>query len=535
MRILLVQPPIEDYYDTSIRTYPLGLLYLARAIRDVADVSILDARTTRKPVRLEKHPFPELDEFYREDVYTPFSFFSRYSRFGMSANELHSELESANADMVCVAALCSAYEQQALEVARIAKEVDPNVITVMGGVHATLFPARLLSHPDVDYCVRGEGETPLFNLVSALSKNEGDIKTIGGLCSRLPSGLRISGVHSETNIDALPERRLLNADRYRINKKRYTFFLTSRGCPFRCGFCGKPPVPYRKRTLSSIEEELDDCQDIGIEAIDFEDDMLNLDKRTFAGILQLLVGRGLTLSAMNGIYPGNMDISTLRLMYESGFRRLNFSLVDIAETVISAHNRNPHSDFLGLLPFLEESGFLTEVHFIIGLPDQSPENLVDTLLFLMERRVLLGPSIFYHAPGSPIYEARFQDTNSIDPGQMRSSVMLPVNPLFGRPITYTFVKLVRFLNEIKRLADRNGGPSRLSDLLNPRSGWIDDERGQKIIEQLLRKKEFLRWDKKQNQMGQEPQDQALVRFFFQRAKGMKIKGYRTNAEILFDM
>ena len=32
MKVLLVQPPVEDYYDTAIRTYPLGLAYVAASI-----------------------------------------------------------------------------------------------------------------------------------------------------------------------------------------------------------------------------------------------------------------------------------------------------------------------------------------------------------------------------------------------------------------------------------------------------------------------------------------------------------------------
>ncbi len=45
MKVLLVQPPIEDFYDTSIRTYPLSLLYIATKIKDICDVSIVDFRS----------------------------------------------------------------------------------------------------------------------------------------------------------------------------------------------------------------------------------------------------------------------------------------------------------------------------------------------------------------------------------------------------------------------------------------------------------------------------------------------------------
>ena len=176
MKVLLVQPPIEDFYDTSIRTYPLGLLYLAAAVGDIADVVVLDARTGSKPERLGGHEFHELEPFYKEGTYTPFSFFSHYSRFGLTFGEIKRAVEKEKPDVVAVASMCSAYERQALEVAMAAKEASREIVTVMGGVHPTLFPERLLSHRDVDYCVRGEGETPFFELVSALS--HGNIKCL---------------------------------------------------------------------------------------------------------------------------------------------------------------------------------------------------------------------------------------------------------------------------------------------------------------------------------------------------------------------
>ena len=279
--------------------------------------------------------------------------------------------------------MCSAYEKQALEVAEAAKKVSQDIVTVVGGTHPTLFPRSTSSRPRVStYCIRGEGETPFFELVSRLTSGRlNGLSDIGGLCFRKDSGVHISGVNVEADIDLLPNRGLLMADKYRINKKRYTFFLTSRGCPFSCGFCGKPPVPYRKRSLPVMEREIEACAALGIEAIDFEDDMLNLDRRFFADVLALFTGRNFTLSAMNGIYPGNMDIPTLEAMSGAGFRRLNFSLVDISARVLHGMKRRQQESFIALLPFLGGSPFLVEVHFIIGLPGQDPSRLLDTLLF----------------------------------------------------------------------------------------------------------------------------------------------------------
>jgi radical SAM superfamily enzyme YgiQ (UPF0313 family) len=274
----------------------------------------------------------------------------------------------------------------------------------------------------------------------------------------------VSGVSVERNIDLLPDRQAVTADRYRIGRKPYTFFLASRGCPFACSFCGRPPVPYRQRSLAAIEREIDECASFGIEAVDFEDDMLNLDSAFFGNLLELLLPKGLTLSAMNGIYPGAIDRPTLELMHTAGFRRLNFSLVDAQASILERQRRTMPLAFVELLPWLDASPFLVEVHFIVGLPGQKPEDVIETLLFLMGSRLLLGPSVFYLAPGSAPFREILGEAWVPHIRELRSSAMFPANPLFSRETTYTIMQLVRFLNYVKERLDRVDGWSRLSEL-----------------------------------------------------------------------
>lgn len=531
MKVLLVQPPVEDFYDTSIRTYPLGLLYLAAAVREVADAVVLDARTGYRAERLE-HGFPELEPFYREKTFTPFSLFTRYGRFGLHLAATREIIEKERPDVVAVSSMCSAYERQALEMAAAAKEVNREIRTVMGGVHPTVFPERILACRDVDYCIRGEGETPLFKLLSALSSGRvPEAENIAGLCFREEGRPSIRLPAVESDMELLPARQLIDPDRYRIGGKRYAFFLTSRGCPFSCGFCGKPPVPYRRRRIESIEEEIDACAGLGIRAIDFEDDMLNLDRQFFRAVLGLFFDRGMTLSAMNGIYPAHVDIPTLKLMHRAGFRRLNFSLVDLSEPVVAAQGRNSQRSFVRLLPWLDGSPFLVEVHFIVGMPGQRPTHVLETLCFLMGQRVLLGPSIFYFSPGSPM-AATLAPTADVPLPSMRSSVMLPLNPLFPREVTYTFVKLARFINYTKRLIDGQAGLAGVRDLP---AHLAADERTRTILARLLAEKRFVCYDTGTGRFRDEPVEPGLVAAFFERAKGLRIKGYRTSKSLIVDV
>ena len=526
MKVLLVQPPIEDFYDTSIRTYPLNLLYVAARIRDLCDVSVVDLRTGRKRTLALPPWYQALAPFYRDDVLTPFSLFHRFYRFGATRDEIRQIIQKEAPSIVGVSASYTTYSMEALEVARITKEVDENVVTVMGGTHATLFPQHLLQHAFVDYVIRGEGETPFSNLVKSLQRGDNPrLIPIDALSFRSGGQFHISGINVEKEIDLLPYRRAVPSDTYRINKKKYTFFLTSRGCPFSCSFCGKPPVPYRKRSIAGIEREVNECIDLGIEAIDFEDDMLNLDRSFFADVLALVRERELTLSAMNGIYPETIDIPLLESMHTAGFQRLNFSLVDAGESVLNSQARALPKAFLEMLPWLESSPFMAETHFIIGLPGQRPDDVLETILFLMGKRLLLGPSVFYLAPGSKAFREIIGDAWEPHIKLMRSSAMFPANPLFSRETTYTLMKLVRFINYVKQAVDRSPDLKALGDL----AGWSPHGNGYEgeIVGKLLAEKRFTRYGPREETFMEEPQNSELVERFFEKARGLVIKGFKT--------
>ena len=514
----------------------MPLLYLATKVKDICDVSVIDFKTKKKPKVVPENPFPELNAYYNTDTYTPLSLFTRYYRFGADSDEIKRTIRDEKPDVVAISALFSPYSAEALEIAKIAKDISSSIITVMGGTHPTVFPEHTLNSGHVDYVIRGEGETPFFQLINFLQAGRREaLGEIPGLSfRRKDGGIHLSGVSFEKDIDAAPDRNFLRPEDYQSHRKAYTFFLTSRGCPFRCSFCGKPPVPYRMRSLGSIERELEECLALGIQAVDFEDDMLTYDVVLFNQILDLLEGKGLTLSAMNGIYAETLTENILDRMISAGFSRLNFSLVDINSSVATGQKRHLPARFLQLLPYLESSPFLTETHFIIGLPGQKPEDVMKTLIFLMGKRLLPGPSVFYLAPGSPLFDKAGANDQARDMRFLRSSYMMEVNPLFPRDAIYTFMKLTRFINFVKNSLDHEPSLKRLSDLPEfLKSG--KEEINKEIFRTLLLEKRLIRYDLGKRTFVDEPQDRDLLERFFRVAKGTRIKGFKTNSSLLVDI
>ena len=85
MNILLVAPPVFDFYFTQHRMEPLGLLYIREALEKAGhDVTLYDATLSGRVKRVATPPeFAYLEKFYEEDA-SPFSLHCGYKRLGDS-------------------------------------------------------------------------------------------------------------------------------------------------------------------------------------------------------------------------------------------------------------------------------------------------------------------------------------------------------------------------------------------------------------------------------------------------------------------
>jgi hypothetical protein len=192
--------------------------------------------------------------------------------------------------------------------------------------------------------------------------------------------------------------------------------------------------------------------------IDFEDENLSLDRGWFLELLQEIRHRfgerTLELRAMNGLFPPTLDETVVAAMAGAGFKALNLSLGSTnAEQLRRFHRPDVRAAFDRALDLAERHALAAVGYIIVGAPHQSAEESVDDLLFLAERRVLAGVSVFYPAPGSPDFDlCRRLDLLPSSLGRMRASA-LPIEHTTRRIESVTLLRLGRVLNFMKHLLD----------------------------------------------------------------------------------
>jgi len=468
MKILLVQPPVRDFYQTSIRTQPIGLAYLAASLKENShDVEILDCQTETKtsiPIPAE---LSYLKDFYPSNALSPFKLYSGYYHFGMDWAEIRKKIEDSRADVFGISASFTPYHGEALEIARIIKQGDRKKIVVMGGAHVSCDPEGVLQSPSVDYVILGEGEVRFPLLLEQIGEGKArNIQGIDGVGYRDNGEIRINPLRNFIqDLDSItqPARDLLDLDRYRLRKKRSTMMITSRGCPHGCAYCSAHFVmgaSFRTRTPNAIFKEMIDCQkQYGIENFDIEDDNFTFDQERAKQFMNLIIEtfgeRRIELSAMNGISFASLDGELLRLMKRAGFHAINLSYVSTDPATKERMRRpKPTTEFERILKQAEQIGLHVIAYAILGMPGQTIEEMVDTLIYLMGEKVLIGPSIYYPTPGTPLFErCKREDILPPHPVQWRSSAFPIETKEFDRVDLLTLFRLARIMNFIKGKID----------------------------------------------------------------------------------
>lgn len=185
---------------------------------------------------------------------------------------------------------CNAYT--CARVAEIAKKVNPETVTVMGGQHFSFTDQEsLASFPEIDYIVRGEGERTLVELVRALRGGK-DPTGVDGLSFRNDGEVvRTRPRELIEDMDTLPfpayhlvEK---NLSKYHFTmmagRTRYLILEGSRGCWHRCSFCTQWKHwngAWRTKSPHRIAEEMAHLRDdLGAGFIWLTDDNFEYGKR----------------------------------------------------------------------------------------------------------------------------------------------------------------------------------------------------------------------------------------------------------------
>jgi anaerobic magnesium-protoporphyrin IX monomethyl ester cyclase len=463
-RVVLVQPPVQDYYLTRKRTLPYGLLSMAASLSASGfEADIFDGLSTGRSKPVEKPPaMAYLDAFYDRPDQSMFCLFHSYRHFGYSFDHIARQVKKCHPFLVGISSLFSAYHDTAAAAAAAIRQHNPGIPIVMGGHHPTLFPEEVIALPFVDYVLRGEGEETLPMLCRAL-KHHTPVTQIPGIACQTPAGPVVSPPHWTPDLSRLPLPEPHVSTHYRRKKQDAVVIVSSRGCPMSCSYCSVSATSghgrFRKRPVSHVLREIHrhaTQREVGF--IDFEDENISFDRPWFLelldGIKALFKDRLVELRAMNGLFPSALDADLIAAMAGAGFQTLNLSVGSFSREQLDRFRRpDVRAAHDRAVAWARDLGLGCVSYVIAAGPDQSPEDSLNDLLYLAAQPTLAGMSIFYPAPGSRDYD-RCRRLGLLPEGfSLMRATAFPIAHTTSRIQAVTLLRLSRILNHIKYRMD----------------------------------------------------------------------------------
>ncbi len=221
---------------------------------------------------------------------------------------------------------------------------------------------------------------------------------------------------------------------------------------------------YRTRSVDNVIAEIDEKIQQGFRSFDFEDDHFGGNRKWLNKFLDRIIEKyskyNLSFQAMNGITATNLNEDLLIKMKQAGFSSLNLALVSEKEIEQGQLNRPFNTKkFTDLVHLAKKHDFFVTAYIILGLPGHTLEQMLDSILFLAELPVLIGPSFFYLVPETKIFKD-CQQQNKIPTNikMFRSSYMPYETEKFSRSDLMTLFRITRIINFLKETKEVNYVP-----------------------------------------------------------------------------
>ena len=280
---------------------------------------------------------------------------------------------------------------------QIAKEARPEVITVLGGVHATFMYRQVLAEASwIDVIVRGEGEEVVTELVRAIDAGRWPARrsSIEGLAF-IEDGKVVATPSAPTvkNIDAI------TADWGILSWEKYTYIPLgvrvaipnmARGCPFTCSFCSQWKFwrDYRIRDPKKVVDEIEALKrdhDVGFFILADEEPTIN--KKKFLEFCEELIRRDVNI--LWGINTRVTDIlrdeALLPLYRNAGLIHVSLGTEAAAQLKLDLFNKETTvAQNKKAIELLRNAGIVVEAQFIVGLENETAETLEETYRMAMD-------------------------------------------------------------------------------------------------------------------------------------------------------
>lgn len=210
----------------------------------------------------------------------------------------------------------------------------------------------------------------------------------------------------------MPDRSLIDIGKYKcyLEGREATTLVTSRGCPYHCGFCCKNYSHIRLLSAEKIIAEIDEIYyKYGYKSLLFPEDIFIINRKRTEEVCKHLKKLGIFWRCLvRGDVVVKYGVDFVRMMRDSGLVEVGMGIETGSPKILKIINKGETLDTIKeSIWMLKNNGVRVKGFFIIGLPGENHETLNETTKFLDEMKLDdIDAKIFQPYPGSPIWDDR---------------------------------------------------------------------------------------------------------------------------------
>jgi anaerobic magnesium-protoporphyrin IX monomethyl ester cyclase len=332
---------------------------------------------------------------------------------GVTYEDFRKEISKRQPDIVGITSTILTYKS-ALKIAKIAKEVNPKCLTILGGPHVTFWDEQTLQEcAYVDVVVRKEGENTMLELAQRVEAGRDYSDALGITCRKNGKIVKNPDRPYIENLDDIPFPALHLWPIEQLQKCGTVIFelVTSRGCVNWCNFCVEVRMHGRKYRIRSPKNVVDELEFLhktyGAEYFAFLDDAFTVDQHRAAEICDEIRKRKLKIKWACETRVDRITKELLLKMRESGCVAVWFGIESGSPTILEAMGKGISlSQTIRAFKWAKEVGLRANPNVILGFPGETKKTAWETIKFV--RRLSPNHMGCYTVatpyPGTPMYD-----------------------------------------------------------------------------------------------------------------------------------
>ena len=310
--------------------------------------------------------------------------------FDKDYSAIRRKIQLSKPDVLGVSILTK-FAAAGFEMAKIAKEIYPDVFVIMGGAHATILPLETIENEHVDAVCLGEGEATFVELLDNLN----NLENVKGIYYKKDGEIKMNPPRPPIeDLDTIPfpERSLLPTFKNYISSssrkgRGATTIIASRGCPFNCSFC-QPTLreifgkKVRFRSAKNVVDEMEYLmQSYNIAECRFEDDTFTAKYNWVRSICEEILRRGITMSWIPNARADTVTREMLMWMKKAGCREIDFGVESGSEFIRNSVLGKGISTktIKEAFQLCHDVGIQTKAFIMLGSPGENKQTLQQTL------------------------------------------------------------------------------------------------------------------------------------------------------------